>query len=255
MNGIDWATTEAAIWRGRSETLRGVRHRDPVQLADLLGIDTQKQKLVSNTEQFLRGSPCNHALLWGSRGTGKSSLVKAVFNAYAKDGLRLIEVERDDLVWLPEIVDHIRDLPYRFVVFCDDLSFSGDEDYRHLKSVLEGSVELPPENVRLYATSNRRHLVPEFMSDNETARNNDREIHFSDSVEEKISLSDRFGLGLSFYPISEADYFMIVDALFPDVADRQRLHTLARRFSMEKGVRSGRTARQFFNSLSGRFTA
>lgn len=253
MSLIDWAITEAAIWRGRSQSLRAVRRRDPVQLADLLGVDTQKQKLVRNTEQFLAGEPCNHVLLWGSRGTGKSSLVKAVFNAYAASGLRLIEVERDDLVWLPEIVDDIRELPYRFVLFCDDLSFTDNEDYRHLKSVLEGSVELPPENVRLYATSNRRHLVPEFMSDNQTAQNHDREIHFSDSVEEKISLSDRFGLGLSFYPISEADYFAIVDALFPVVDDRARLHTLARRFSMEKGVRSGRTARQFFNACGGRF--
>lgn len=250
---LDWEQVKAARWRGATQTLRAVQALDPVCLDDLLGVDTQKQKLVDNTRRFVEGQPSNHALLWGSRGTGKSSMVKAVFNAFSADGLRIIEVDRDDLASLPDMVDDLRHLPQRFLVYCDDLSFNDDTDgYRHLKTVIEGSIELPPENVRIYATSNRRHLVPEYMEDNLQAQNHGREIHFSDRVEERISLSDRFGLCLSFYPISEADYFAIVDHLMPDVADRERLHVLARRFSMEKGVRSGRTARQFFNAWHGK---
>ena len=252
----EWDSVLAARWREKRQALKPVTELDPVKLDDLLGIDKQKQKLVDNTRRFLAGDPSNHALLWGSRGTGKSSLVKAVFNAFSGEGLRLIEVDRDELASLPEIVDDIRDNPHRFIIYCDDLSFPDDGDgYRHLKTVIEGSIELPPDNVRIYATSNRRHLVPEYMEDNLQAENHGREIHFSDRVEERISLSDRFGLCLSFYPISEADYFAMIDHLFPVVGDRERLHVLARRFSMEKGVRSGRTARQFFNAFSGTFTA
>lgn len=250
---LDWQVTLAARWRPRKERLKPVTAIDPISLTALLGVDTQKAKLISNTERFVAGLPSNNVLLWGSRGTGKSSLVKAVFNQFSDQGLRLIEVDRDDLAALPDIVDDIRELSQRFIVFCDDLSFSGGgDDYRYLKSVMEGSIELPPENVRIYATSNRRHLVPEFMEDNLKSENHGREIHFSDSVEEKISLSDRFGLSLSFYPISERDYFDMVDVLFPDMADRSALHVLARRFSMEKGVRSGRTAKQFFMAYSGK---
>ena len=250
-----WDSVLAARWRPSRQLLKPVTALDPVVPDDLLGIDVQKQKLIDNTRRFLDGQPSNHALLWGSRGTGKSSLVKAVFNAFAADGLRLIEVDRDDLPGLPDIVDELRDSQWRFLIYCDDLSFSDDSDgYRHLKTVIEGSIELPPENVRIYATSNRRHLVPEYMEDNLEAQNHGREIHFSDRVEERISLSDRFGLCLSFYPISEPDYFAIIDHLFPEVTDREQLHVLARRFSMEKGVRSGRTARQFFNAFSGTFT-
>lgn len=251
---IDWRTLPAAIWRGRTGTLRPVPHPDPVQLEDLLGIDTQKQKIIQNTERFLSGQPCNHVLLWGSRGTGKSSIVKALLNQYASKGLRVIEVDKDDLHDLPEIVDDIRDRAQRFIIYCDDLSFEdGENQYKHLKSVLEGSLELPPENVRIYATSNRRHLLPEYMKDNAQSRVVDGELHHGDAVEEKISLADRFGLGLSFYPISEPQYFEIVDHLFGDVRDRQHLHIRARRFSIEKGVRSGRTARQFYNQFSGEF--
>ena len=252
---VDWHSYLAAIWRGQRQAWRPVTALDPVRLDDLLAVDRQKQRLVENTQRFLAGEPCNHALLWGSRGTGKSSLVKAVLNEFSGDGLRLVEVDRDDLEWLPDIVDQLRDEPFHFLLFCDDLSFGDNSDeYRHLKSVLEGSIELPPANVRLYATSNRRHLVPEFMDDNLRAENVGREIHHADAVEEKIALSDRFGLCLSFYPISEDEYFAIVDRLFPQVTDRERLHVLARRFSMEKGVRSGRTARQFHNQYSGVFT-
>ncbi|WP_296030981.1 ATP-binding protein [uncultured Alcanivorax sp.] len=251
---IDWRHTPAAIWRGRSQTLRPVPHPDPVRLDDLLGIATQKAKLVQNTERFLAGQPCNHVLLWGSRGTGKSSIVKALLNEYSARGLRVIEVDKDDLHDLPDIVDDIRDRRQRFIIYCDDLSFEdGENQYKHLKSVLEGSLELPPENVRIYATSNRRHLLPEYMKDNEQTQVVNRELHHGDVVEEKISLSDRFGLGLSFYPINEAQYFEIVDHLFGAVEDREQLHVRARRFSMEKGVRSGRTARQFYNQFVGEF--
>lgn len=178
--------------------------------------------------------------------------MKALLNEYAPRGLRMIEVEKHDLVDLPEIVDDLRERAQRFVVYCDDIAFEdGETQYKHLKSVLEGSLELPPENVRLYATSNRRHLVSEYQADNEQSRVVGREIHHGDVVEEKISLSDRFGLSLSFYPINEAQYFQIVDHLFGEVADRDRLHILARRFSMERGGRSGRTARQFYNQFVG----
>ncbi|MEE2870892.1 MAG: ATP-binding protein [Pseudomonadota bacterium] len=251
---LDWRTLPAAIWRGRTASLRPVQHPDPVRLDDLLGIDEQKRKIIQNTERFLAGQPCNHVLLWGSRGTGKSSIVKALLNAYAPRGLRVIEVDKDDLHDLPEIVDDIRDRSQRFIIYCDDLSFEdGENQYKHLKSVLEGSLELPPENVRIYATSNRRHLLPEYMKDNAQSQVVGREIHHGDVVEEKISLADRFGLGLSFYPINEPQFFEIVDHLFGEVADREQLHIRARRFSIEKGVRSGRTARQFYNQFVGEF--
>ncbi len=248
----DWGVHLAALWRARSAELRPVRHRDPVRLAELLGVDAQKEKLMRNTERFLDGRPCNHVLLYGSRGTGKSSLVKALVNEYGERGLRLIQVDRDDLTDLPEIVDDIRERPQRFILYCDDLTFeTGETGYRHLKSVLEGSIELPPENVLLHVTSNRRHLVPEFRSENSETRVVDGEIHHGDRVEEKISLADRFGLHLSFYPVSEAQYFEMVDFLFPEVDDRQHLHVLARRFAIERGGRSGRVARQFYNRYAG----
>ena len=251
---IDWRTLPAAIWRGRSASLRPVPKPDPVRLADLLGIETQKQKIIQNTERFLAGQPCNHVLLWGSRGTGKSSIVKALLNEYVRQGLRVIEVDKDDLYDLPEIVDDIRERQQRFIIYCDDLSFeNGENQYKHLKSVLEGSLELPPENVRIYATSNRRHLLPEYMKDNAASQVVDGELHHGDAVEEKISLADRFGLSLSFYPISEQQYFEIVDHLFGEVKNRQQLHLRARRFSIEKGVRSGRTARQFYHQFVGEF--
>lgn len=251
MNELNWRHDVAAIWRSYTRTLRPVRHLDPVRLDDLLGVDAQKAKLVANTERFLAGRPCNHVLLWGSRGTGKSSLVKAVLNEYAEQGLRLIEVDKDDLLVLPDIVDDIRERPQRFIVYCDDLSFGeGEQQYKHLKSVLEGSIELPPDNVCLYATSNRRHLMPEYRRENDDTRVVDGEIHHGETVEEKLSLADRFGLCLSFYPVSEAQYFAMVDHLFPDVSDREELHVLARRFAIEKGVRSGRTARQFYRQYA-----
>ncbi len=248
---IDWNNTLAAIWRPRSGRLRSVRRLDPVRLEDLLGIDAQKRALVANTERFLAGLPANNALLWGSRGTGKSSLIKALLNDYGGRGLRVIEIDKDDLVDLPEIVDDLRDQPQRFVIFCDDLSFEeGETGYKHLKSVLEGSIELPPENILIYATSNRRHLIPERQSENAGVAIVDGELHYGDTVEEKLSLADRFGLWLSFYPPSLAQYLAIVDHLFADFGgDREALHLKARQFAQTRASRSGRAARQFYQSM------
>ncbi len=249
---IDWEVTFAAIWRQRKEHLRPVRNIDPIRLRDLVGIEPQKEQLILNTERFLARKPANNALLWGARGTGKSSLVKAVLNEYTGRGLRLIEVDKDDLIFLPEIVDRIRELPQFFLIFCDDLSFDVNESsYKHLKSVLEGSIEQRPDNVLLYATSNRRHLLPESMQDNLDTRVSDDEIHYSDAVEEKISLSDRFGLWISFYSLNMEKYLQIIDSYFPDYAgDRQALHEAARLFALARASSSGRTARQFFNFYS-----
>jgi len=249
---IDWNTTVAAVWRPQKEYLRPVTHIDPVRLDDLLAIDRQKEQLRRNTERFLDGLPANNALLWGARGTGKSSLIKALLNQYRNRGLRLIQVDKDDLITLPEIVDDIRDLPQCFLVFCDDLSFeAGEPGYKALKSVLEGSVELPPANVLVYATSNRRHLLPEYMEENQTAKLVGGEIHFPDAVEEKISLSDRFGLWLSFYPINQDEYLAIVDHYFADYhGDRDTLHEAAKQFALLRGGRSGRIARQFYNDYA-----
>lgn len=250
---IDWNLTYAAIWRQRKELLRPVVQLDGIQLADLLGIDEQKAKLTQNTGRFLASQPANNALLWGARGTGKSSLIKALLNAYKAEGLRMIEVDKQDLVYLAEIVDDIRTLPQRFIIYCDDLSFeSGESQYKSLKSVLEGSLEAKPDNVLIYATSNRRHLLPERLRDNLDSYLDDREIHYSDTIEETISLSDRFGLWLGFYPKSLENYLEIVDSLFPDCAleDRASLHKAAQDFAALRASKSGRTARQFHNTFA-----
>jgi predicted AAA+ superfamily ATPase len=250
---IDWNTTRAALWRGHREELRAVRNIDPIGLDDLVGIERQKQALLHNTERFVAGQPANHALLWGARGTGKSSLIKALLNGFHDKGLRLVEIDRDELIHLPEIVDEIRESAWRFILFCDDLSFdNGERSYRSLKSILEGSIELPPENVRIYATSNRRHLVPETMQENRDSGIINGELHYADAVEEKISLADRFGLSLSFYSIDQEEYLAIVDRYFSGyTGDREQLHLAARQFAQLKGGRSGRTARQFYNACVG----
>lgn len=250
---IDWNQTPAAIWRSRRETLRPVNALDPIRLDQLLGVDSQKQKLIDNTERFLQGLSANNALLWGSRGTGKSSLIKALLNQYYKKGLRIIEVDKDDLVDLPEIVDDIREQPQRFILFCDDLSFGeGENTYKAMKSVLEGSIERPPENIVIYATSNRRHLMPESKSDNKLTEIVAGELHYGDSVEEKLSLADRFGLWLSFYPINWDEYFRLVDSYFSGYSgDRKALHEAARQFALLRASHSGRTAKQFFLSRQG----
>lgn len=246
---VDWRQTPAAIWRPQRRYLRPVRHPDPIRLDGLLGVDQQKQRLVDNTRRLLAGRPANHALLWGARGTGKSSLVKALLNEFNHRGLRLIQVDKDDLVLLPEIVDEIRDLDYRFIVFCDDISFeAGDGRYKALKSAIEGSIEAPPDNVLIYATSNRRHLLPESMQDNLESKQVGREIHHGEAVEEKISLSDRFGLWLGFYPLTLEQYLGIVEHYFRDSdVDRERLIEQARDFARLRGAHNGRIARQFYN--------
>lgn len=249
---IDWDIYHAAVWRPATKSLRPVQRIDPITVDQLIGIERQKAALQANTERFLSGLPANNALLWGARGTGKSSLIKAVLNAYRPRGLRLIEVYKHELHNLPEIVDDIREHPCRFIVYCDDLSFEDNENsYVALKTILEGSIEPPPENVLLYATSNRRHLLPEYMADNLNTRLVDGELHHSDAIEERISLSDRFGLWLSFYPPDMDDYLRIIDSYFADYSgDKEQLHAAARDFSRQRASHSGRTARQFYNYYS-----
>lgn len=251
---IDWNEIYAGIWRQSQQALRSVSVIDPVTLGSLVGIDRQIEELRRNTERFIERDPANNALLWGARGTGKSSLVKALFNHYKSEGLRLIQVYKEDLQHLPEIVDEIRELPQRFIIYCDDFSFEINEtSYVGLKTVLEGSIEQPPENVLIYATSNRRHLLPETMQDNLDSKVVNGELHYSDAIEEKISLSDRFGLWLSFYQPNLDGYLQIVDSYFPDYpGDRKALHEAARMFSMARASKSGRTAKQFFNFYSGK---
>lgn len=247
---IEWNKTWAAVWRHHSQQLHAVKAIDGVTLDALIGIDRQKQELLTNTQRLLEGKPANHALLWGARGTGKSSLIKAVLNEYKSQGLRLIEVFKTDLFHLPDIVDGIRDLPQKFIIYCDDFSFEvNDNSYIGLKTLLEGSIEQPPDNVKLYATSNRRHLIPESMQDNLDSKIIEGELHYADAIEEKISLSDRFGLWLSFYQPDLQGYLNIVDSYFRDYpGDRAVLHKAAKDFAMLRASKSGRTAKQFYNS-------
>lgn len=247
---IDWNTVSAAVWRSRRRELRPIKQLDDIRLDQLLAIDEQKQKLIANTQRFISGNSANNVLLWGARGTGKSSLIKALLNDYHPQGLRVIEIDKNELVDLPEIVDDIRDAPQRFIVFCDDLSFAeGEQSYKALKSVMEGSIELPPKNVVIYATSNRRHLLPEKSADNVQTQLVNGELHYGDSVEETLSLADRFGLWLSFYPLNWEAYFNIVDSLFVGSSvDRKELHESARQYAISRASHSGRTARQFYLS-------
>lgn len=245
---IDWNITYAAIWRQRQGFLRPVKHLDNLRLDQLLGIEDQKQQAVANTQRFLAGLPANNVLLWGARGTGKSSLIKALLNNFKFEGLRVIEIDKEDLIYLPEIVDNIRDKPQRFIIYCDDLSFeTGETLYKPLKSLLEGSIELPPDNVLFYATSNRRHLMPEYMRDNLETQLIGGEVHYSDTVEERISLSDRFGLKLAFYPHTTDTYLAIIDSFFPEfTGDRAELHKAALDFAHQHAAKNGRTAKQFY---------
>lgn len=253
---VDWSDALAARWvrEGRSGYLMPLQVSLDMRLSDLIGVDLQREQLGRNTRQFIDGLPANHALLWGSRGTGKSSLIRALLAEYAQDGLRLIEIERDHLGDLPRLVELLQTLPQRFVLFCDDLSFeAGESDYRVLKSVLDGSLEQAPDNVLLYATSNRRHLVPEKESDNANWKHVDGELHPSEAVEDKIALSDRFGLWLSFYPFTQEHYLNVVEHWITQLAQRasltwQRdteLDTLAIRWATGRGNRNGRCAYQF----------
>ena len=253
---VDWSQALAARWvrEGRAGYLMPLQVSLDMRLSDLIGVDLQRDQLGRNTRQFLDGLPANHALLWGSRGTGKSSLVRALLAEYAGAGLRLIEIERDHLGDLPRVVEQLQKLPQRFVLFCDDLSFeSGEGDYRVLKSVLDGSLEQAPDNVLLYATSNRRHLVPEKESDNANWKHVDGELHPSEAVEDKIALSDRFGLWLSFYPFTQQHYLDVVEHWIAQLAEKaglewqrdEELDKAAIRWATGRGNRNGRCAYQF----------
>jgi len=255
---VDW-TQDAFRWRHDQRGMRLVPVRRPhrVDLDDLLCMQRQKDEVVRNTAQFVRGRPANNVLLWGARGTGKSTLIKAVFNAFIPQGLRLIEVEKEHLVDLVEIVDRLDGRRERFLLYCDDLSFDADDSgYKSLKAVLEGSIAAPADNVLIYASSNRRHLLPETKQENQDAHVVDGELHPGEAIEEKVSLSERFGLWLSFYPFDQDQYLEIVghwlqrfDAgCLDDATKRQAALNWAR----QRGSRSGRVARQFAVDQAGR---
>ena len=259
----DWRAATAFRYRRRSGgagagRIEPVRHAATIRLDALVEVEPQKQRLLRNTEQFIAGQRANNVLLTGARGTGKSSLVKACLNEFAPRGLRLIEVDKADLVDLPDIVDLVADRPERFIVFCDDLSFdAGEPGYKALKSILDGSVSQASENLLVYATSNRRHLLPETMRENLTYRHTeDGEVHPGEAVEEKISLSERFGLWVSFYPFSQDEYLAIVAQWLRNFGVRQERIAAARQeslvWALERGSRSGRVAYQFACDYSGR---
>jgi hypothetical protein len=259
---LDWQQVIAARWQreGRGGYLQPLRVSLDLSLEDLVGVDAQREQLARNTRQFVAGLPANHALLWGARGTGKSSLVRALLAEHAHGGLRLIEIERDHLADLPRVVEALSGLPQRFVLFCDDLSFeAGEGDYRVLKSVLDGSLERAPDNVLLYATSNRRHLVPEKESDNDNWQRVEGELHPSEAVEDKIALSDRFGLWLSFYPFTQEHFLDVVRHWISVLASQaglswqwsHELEILAIRWALGRGNRNGRCAYQFARSWVG----
>ncbi len=257
----DWA--QAVAWRYRKRAsghglLEPVRHVGAIALSDLKEIDPQKDKIERNTRQFVDGRPANNVLLTGARGTGKSSLIKACLNAYAPQGLRLIEVDKADLVDLPDIVEVVAGRPEKFIVYCDDLSFEeGEPGYKALKSILDGSVAASTPNVLVYATSNRRHLLPEHMKDNLSyTHTDDGEVHPGEVVEEKISLSERFGLWVSFYPFSQDEYLAIaaqwLAALGANAAQIDAARPEALVWALERGSRSGRVAYQFARDYMGR---
>jgi predicted AAA+ superfamily ATPase len=256
----DWNASMAFRYRKRSSghgVLEPVRHVAHMRFADLQEIDGQKEKIQRNTAQFVQGLPANNVLLTGARGTGKSSLVKACLNEFAGRGLRLIEVDKTDLVDLPDIVDVVADRAERFIVFCDDLSFEdGEPGYKALKSILDGSVSAAGQNVLIYATSNRRHLLPEYMKENLSYTHTaDGEVHPGEVVEEKISLSERFGLWVSFYPFSQDEYLTIVaqwlSSFGVESAAIQAARPQALVWALERGSRSGRVAYQFARDYAG----
>jgi predicted AAA+ superfamily ATPase len=257
----DWAAALAWRWR-RSRTggaaLQPVRRLATIRLHELKEVEPQKARLVANTAQFVAGRGANNVLLTGARGTGKSSLIKAVLNEFAPQGLRLIEVDKADLVDLPDLVDLVAVRPERFVVFCDDLSFDeGEPGYKALKSVLDGSIAAASENLLIYATSNRRHLLPEYMKENLSyTHTDDGEVHPGEVVEEKISLSERFGLWLSFYPFTQAEYLAIVNQWLGAYGIGGEGQTAARPealvWALERGSRSGRVAEQFARDFAAR---
>jgi len=257
----DWQASIAYRYRKRSSghgALEPVRHVGAMALSDLKEIDGQKEKIQRNTQQFVEGKPANNVLLTGSRGTGKSSLIRACLQAFASQGLRLIEVDKADLTDLPDIVDVVAGRPEKFIVYCDDLSFEdGEPGYKALKSILDGSVSATASNVLIYATSNRRHLLPEYMKENLSyTHTDDGEVHPGEVVEEKISLSERFGLWVSFYPFSQNEYLTIVaqwlSSFGVDAKAIEAAKPEALVWALERGSRSGRVAYQFARDYAGR---
>ncbi len=249
----DFAAAEAFVWRAARSEFAGVGEINRVEMGLLAGVDRQRDQLFSNTERFAQGLPANNALLWGARGMGKSSLVKAVHAALAEQGsLKLIEIHREDIESLPVLLGLLRDAPYRFIVFCDDLTFDGTEtSYKSLKSALEGGVEGRPKNVVFYATSNRRHLLPRDMMENERSS----AIHPGEAVEEKVSLSDRFGLWLGFHNCTQDEYLEMVFGYvrrYALDAPEETIRAQALEWSITRGARSGRVAWQFILDLAGR---
>jgi len=254
----DWqALAHRWLRRNGSGGLYPVRRPHSIRLDDLQGIAEQKTRIAQNTRQFIAGRSANNVLLTGARGTGKSSLVKAVLNQFAPKGLRLIEVDKNDLMDLPQIVELIEDRRERFIIFCDDLSFETNEPgYKALKSVLDGSISGMPDNLLLYATSNRRHLMPEYMAENLDAKHTGGEIHPGETVEEKISLSERFGLWLSFYPFDQDHYLAICAHWLAEYGVGEREIEAARgealQWALTRSSRSGRSAWQFARDHAGR---
>ena len=256
----DWSSSIAFRWRasgrrGAAGWLQPVRHVHRIRLSDLRGIDKQIGRVEQNTRQFIDGKPANNVLLTGARGTDKSSIVKGLLNKYARQGLRLIEVEKNDLVELPHIVDQVAARPERFLLFCDDLSFHGaEEGYIALKVALDGSISTTSENLLIYATSNRRHLMPEYMAENLETKYVGDEIHPGETVEEKISLSERFGLWVTFYPFDQDEYLEIVAHWLKSFASgfSEKAKEEALQWSLQRGSRSGRVAYQFARDWAGR---
>ena len=264
LHAPDWKASMAFRYRKRGNghgVLEPVKHVASLSLDDLKEIDVQKEKIQRNTLQFVQGLPANNVLLTGARGTGKSSLIKACLQTYAPQGLRLIEVDKQDMVDLPDIIEVVANRPEKFIIFCDDLSFEeGEPGYKALKSILDGTVAAATPNVLIYATSNRRHLLPEYMKDNLSYNHtSDGEVHPGEVIEEKISLSERFGLWISFYPFSQEAYLLIVVqwlsalGVAPDLITKARPEALV--WALERGSRSGRVAFQFARDFAGRLGA
>lgn len=253
----DFHSSAAFSWKKHNDSgyLQVIEHPQAITLKDLIGIDRQKEVLINNTEQFIKGYPTNNVLLWGAKGTGKSSIIKALLNSYADQGIKLIEVDRHDLVNIPDITHALRNSEYKFIIFCDDLSFeSADVSYKALKVALDGGLNSVPPNVLIYATSNRRHLLPEMLEDNNATKNISGEIHYADVVEEKISLSERFGIWLSFYPFNDTEYLAIAKHWVESfgITYTEQIEKDAIFWCRTRASKSGRCAYQFAVDLIGK---